>query len=98
MPTYVLVTKMGPEVTTNLKARKKKGEEWKKTVAAKCPGIKWIAHYALLGPHDFMDIYEAPDSETAAKVSLLTRSLGAVEAESWTAIPYTDFLDVVERL
>ena len=98
MATFILMTKLGPEVTTNLKARKKKGLEWKKAVAAKCPGVKWLAHYALLGPYDFMDIYEAPNSETAAKISLLTRSLGAVQAESWTAIAYADFLDVMEKL
>jgi uncharacterized protein with GYD domain len=98
MPTFILMTKLGPEVSANLKNREKKGKEWKDAVAKKCPGVRWIAHYALLGSYDFMDIYEAPDSESAAKVSMLTRSLGAVEAESWTAIPYTDFLDVVKEL
>ncbi|MFH1263779.1 MAG: GYD domain-containing protein [Pseudomonadota bacterium] len=98
MPTYVLMTKLGPEIASNLKSRRKRGEEWKRTVAAKCPKVKWIAHYALLGPYDFMDLYDAPDSETAARVSLLTRSLGAISAESWTAVPYTDFLKIVEKL
>lgn len=98
MATYILMTRLGPEVAANVRSRKKRGQEWKKAVAQRCPGVKWVAHYALLGRYDFMDIYEAPDSETAAKVSMLTRSMGAVEAESWTAIPYTDFLDIVEEL
>ena len=46
-------------------------------------GIRWIDHYALLGPYDFMDIYEAPDVETAHKISLISRAEGAVSAESW---------------
>ena len=98
MPTYILMTKLGPEVSQDLKDRKKKGEEWKNAVAKKCPGVKWISHYALLGSYDFMDIFEAPDSEAAAKVSILTRSLGAVEAESWTAIPYGEFLNLIHDL
>ena len=67
-------------------------------MAKKCPDVKWLHHYALLGSYDFMDIFEAPDSETAAKVSVLTKSLGAVAAESWTAIPYGDFLNMVQDL
>ncbi|MHA2197029.1 MAG: hypothetical protein ACXABO_15695 [Promethearchaeota archaeon] len=34
----------------------------------------------------------------SVKVSLLSRSSGATFAESWTAIPYIDFLDLVEDL
>jgi len=98
MATYVLMTKLGPEMTKNLKDRKQKGDQWKKAVSDKCPGVKWISHYALLGRYDFMDIFEAPDSKTAAKVSMLTRSLGATEAESWTAIPYSNFVDMMKDM
>jgi uncharacterized protein with GYD domain len=98
MPTFILMTKLGPTVSENLKNREKKGQEWKSAVAKKCPGVKWIAHYALLGSYDFMDIYEAPDSETAAKVSMLTRSLGALSAESWTALPYGEFVEMIKDL
>jgi uncharacterized protein with GYD domain len=45
-----------------------------------------------------MDIYEAPNAETAAKVSLLTLSAGALKAESWTAIPYKTFLGIVQDI
>ncbi|MFB0519471.1 MAG: GYD domain-containing protein, partial [Acidobacteriota bacterium] len=49
-------------------------------------------------PYDFLDIYEAPDETVAAKVSLLTLAHGAMVAESWTAIPYRKFLDLVKEL
>jgi uncharacterized protein with GYD domain len=98
MPTYVLMTRLAPEVTKKLKERQRIGRLWKKTVEKKCPKVKWVAHYSLLGPYDFMDIYEAPDEETAAKVSWITLSMGASQAESWTAIPYSKFLDLVEDL
>lgn len=64
----------------------------------KCPEVKWVGHYALLGPYDFMDIFEAPDGETAAKVSLISLSRGAVKAESWTAIPYARFLELAKEI
>jgi uncharacterized protein with GYD domain len=60
--------------------------------------VKWVAHYALLGPYDFMDIYEAPDAETAHKVSMISRAEGAVTAESWQATPYERFLQLLETI
>jgi uncharacterized protein with GYD domain len=41
-----------------------------------------------------MDIYEAPNDEVAHKVSLISRSTGAVTAESWPAVPYHRFLEL----
>ncbi|MHA1498313.1 MAG: GYD domain-containing protein [Promethearchaeota archaeon] len=78
--------------------RKETGEKWLKIVKEKLPGIKWIAHYAILGPYDFIDIFEAKNEYEAAKVSLMSRARGAVFAESWTAIPYKDFLGLIKEL
>ncbi len=97
MATYVLLTKLTPEVMKNLKHRQKIGKKWMQEVSRKCPDVKWISHYALLGPHDFLDIFEAPNEETAAKVSMITLSSGALQAESWTAIPYSRFLELVDE-
>ena len=98
MPLYVLMTKLTPEVTRKIKDRAKIGREWKKRVDEKCPEVKWIAHYSLLGRYDFMDIYEAPSEETAAKVSLLTLASGAIHAESWPAMPYARFLELADEV
>ena len=69
MATYILMTKLSPNVTKEMKKRETIGQAWKAKVKAKCPQVKFVSHYALLGPYDFMDIYEAPDQETAAKVA-----------------------------
>jgi uncharacterized protein with GYD domain len=95
MPTYVLMTKLS---WSSLGERRSSGREWLKKVEDLCPGLKWVAHYALLGPYDFMDVYEAPSDEAAFRVSLLSRELGAVKAESWPALPYEDFLEIAERV
>jgi uncharacterized protein with GYD domain len=57
-----------------------------------------VAHYALLGPYDYLDIYEAPDVETAAKVSLVSLQTCAFQAESWVAIPYKRFVELAEEI
>lgn len=98
MNTYVLMTKLSPETSKQVKERAKLGRAWLDQVKEKCPDVKFIAHYALLGPYDFLDIYEAPDSETAAKVSMISLANGAFQAESWTAIPYASFLKLAEEI
>ncbi len=98
MNTYVLMTKLSPETSKQVKERAKLGRAWLDQVREKCPEVKFIAHYALLGPYDFLDIYEAPDAETAAKVSMISLANGAFQAESWTAIPYTHFLKLTEEI
>jgi uncharacterized protein with GYD domain len=98
MPTFVLMTKLARDTLTGSGGRAQTGREWKQQVELACPGIRWIAHYALLGQYDFMDIYEAPDGETAFKVSLLSRERGAVSAESWPALEYQTFLPLAEQI
>ena len=98
MPTYILMTKLSSELTKDMKKREEIGKRWKKQVKEKCPDIKFLSHYALLGPYDFMDIYEATSEEDAARVSMISLANGATKAESWTAIPYQRFLKLAEEL
>jgi len=96
MPKYILVTKLqNPDL---VEKRKEQGENWLRLVRERIPDIKWIAHYAILGPYDFLDIFEVKNEQEAAKVSLLSRSAGATLAETWTAIPYMEFLELVDDL
>ena len=98
MATYVLMTKLSPEITRDMKRREEIGRRWKEQVTRACPGITFIAHYALLGPYDFMDIYEVESEEDAARISMITLANGATKAESWTAIPYNRFIELAREL
>lgn len=98
MQTFILMTKLSAEVSRQMKDRAKIGRAWLDQVKEKCPEVKFIAHYALLGGFDFMDIYEAPNEETAAKVSMISLANGAFESQSWTAIPYKRFVELTEEI
>jgi uncharacterized protein with GYD domain len=98
METYILMTKLTPEISSNLQRREAIGKEWKKKVDQLCPDVKWIAHYALLGPYDFMDIYQADSNETATRISMITRANGALSAESWPAMNWSHFVDIIKEL
>jgi uncharacterized protein with GYD domain len=55
-------------------------------------GAKVLAQYAVLGPYDFVNVLEAPDNETVARVSLELGSRGTVQIMSLAAIPIVDFI------
>ncbi len=48
--------------------------------------------------YDFLSIYDAPDEKVASKVSLISMSLGAQKAETWTMLPYSDYIKEVHEL
>ncbi|MBE9481698.1 MAG: GYD domain-containing protein [Bacteroidetes bacterium] len=98
MQTYILMTKLSPDFLSQMKDREKLGRNWLEQVKEKCPEVKFIAHYAILGQYDFLDIYEAPNEETAAKVSMISLANGAFQAESLPAIPYKRFLKLADEI
>ncbi len=99
-----MMTKIAPrdadiiDITNKLKAHSRDSTAWLEEINKSCPEVKVLAHYAILGPYDFMCIYEAPDEKTAAKVSLLSRARGAFQVESWHAIPSREIAELVEGL
>lgn len=98
MQTYILMTKLSPDQTAKMRDRASIGRNWLEQVKDKCPEVKFVAHYALLGQYDFLDIYEAPDEESAAKVSMISQANGAFQAESLPAIPYKKFLELIQTI
>ena len=98
MPTFILATKLAPDALKDADARRKMGHRWLKKVEAACPDVKWLGHYATLGRFDFIDIYEAGSAATAQRVALISRSEGAVSAETWPSFPYDEFLKVLEQV
>ena len=98
MQTFVLMTKLAPEMSKKIKDQEKLGRVWLDQVKEKCPEVNFVAHYALLGPYDYLDIYEAPNEEIAAKVSLISLQTGAFQAESWVAIPYKRFIELTGEI
>jgi uncharacterized protein with GYD domain len=92
------LTKFSPDLSKKMKDQAKMGRNWLDQVKKKCSAVKFIDHYALLGQFDFLDIYEAPDEETAAKVSLISQVNGASQAQSLPAIQYKRFLELVKEI
>jgi uncharacterized protein with GYD domain len=60
--------------------------------------MTWHANYAVLGPYDYLDIFEAPDIEAAMKVSTIVRTFGHAHTEVWPATEWQRFKEIVRGL
>lgn len=56
-------------------------------------GAKVLAQYATLGMFDFINILEAPDNETIAKVSTELGARGTIDIMTLSAIPIFEFVE-----
>jgi uncharacterized protein with GYD domain len=98
MATYIMLTRLSPETLKTPESVIELNKRVEQRVRRECPGVKWLSNYAVLGPADYVDIFEAPDSEVATKVSLLVRSFGHATTETWIATPWERFAALAKSL
>jgi len=60
-------------------------------------GAKVLHQWAVLGQYDFVNIVEAPDNETIAKVSIELGSRGTIQITTLAAIPIDKFIASVKQ-
>ena len=90
MPTYIMLTKLTPEGIQTIKNNPARIREVNTEVAQLGAEVK--AQWATLGEYDFVNVIEAPDEKTIARVSLELGSRGTSRYETRTAIPIDDFI------
>ncbi|KPV61820.1 MAG: GYD domain protein [Candidatus Bathyarchaeota archaeon BA1] len=95
MPTYILLSTLTDEGRKTVKERPERIKEVNKEVEAL--GVKVISQYAVLGPYDFINVVEAPDNQTIARVSVELGSRGTVQIMSLPAIPIEEFIKAVKK-
>ena len=90
MPTYVMLTRLTPEGVQTLKNNPSRILEVNKELAQLGAEVK--AQWAVLGQYDFVNIVQAPDEATMARVSLELGSRGTASYETLTGIPVEEFI------
>ncbi|MBI4303745.1 MAG: GYD domain-containing protein [Chloroflexi bacterium] len=85
MAIYVMLTTLTDEGRKTLKANPQRVKEVNKEVEAM--GVKILAQYALLGPYDFVNVLDAKDNKTIAKVALELGSRGTLQTMTMAAMP-----------
>jgi uncharacterized protein with GYD domain len=90
MPTFVLLSTLTPEGVQTVKNNPTRIREVNKEIEQL--GATVQAQWATLGRYDFVNIVEAPDEQTIARVSLELGSRGTARYESLVAIPIDEFI------
>lgn len=98
MPTYALLTRLAPEALTGPGAVIELNHKVEERVKKECPEVRWVANYAVLGPCDYLDIFEAPDGDAASRVALLVRSIGHATTETWMVTPWDRFAAMATQM
>ncbi|MBI3910459.1 MAG: GYD domain-containing protein [Armatimonadetes bacterium] len=97
MPAFVLLTKLPPEAVRNPDEFRAAAHRVADEIR-RLQGVRWLSSYSVLGPYDIVDVFEAPDVETATQVALTIRSLAGVTTETYAAVPWEGFLGIVGRV
>ncbi len=98
MPTFIMLTRLNPDAVRSPRGLEQLEREAMKRVREVCPDVEWLNSYAVLGPCDYLDVFNANDIETAARVSTLIRTFGHAQTEIWTATEWDRFKEIVRTL
>ena len=95
MPTYIMLSTLGPEGAATLTEHPERLKEV--TAEVENMGVRVLEQFALLGPYDFCNILEAPDELTMAKLAVRLGARGTLKTLTLTAIPVEQFLSELAR-
>ena len=90
MPTYIMLSTLTPEGTQTVKNNPQRIREVNREVEQLGAEVK--LQWATLGSFDFVNVIEAPDDKTMARISLELGSRGTGHYETLIAIPIDDFI------
>ena len=95
MPIYILLSTLTDEGRRTVKERPERIQEVNKELEAL--GTKVLSQYVVLGPYDFVNVVEAPDNKTIARVSMELGSRGTIQIMSMAAIPINEFIASMKK-
>jgi|RhiMetdeSRZDD1v2_1073273.scaffolds.fasta_scaffold1340748_1 uncharacterized protein with GYD domain len=98
MITCVLLTRLSTDAFTGGETIEQLNERVQERVRQSCPEIRWLSNFAVTGPYDYLDVFEAPSAEVATKVSFIIRSIGHATTETWIATPWDRFVPMAKAV
>ena len=93
MPTYILLSKLTVQGVQTLKSNPARLREVNRDVEEL--GARVVHQWATLGAFDFVNIVEAPDEATIARVSVSLGARGSARLETLPALEIDDFLQAL---
>jgi uncharacterized protein with GYD domain len=93
MPTYILLSNLTAQGVQTLKSNPARLREVNRDIEEL--GAKVLHQWATLGPYDFVNVVDAPDTATIAKVSVALGARGSAKFQTLSALSIDEFLDAV---
>ncbi|NLV55875.1 MAG: GYD domain-containing protein [Acidimicrobiales bacterium] len=93
MPKYVMLSTLGPDGAARLRDSPRRLKEVNAELEEM--GVRVLSQYALLGQFDFLNILEAPDEVTMARVATSLAARGTLKTLTLTAIEVDTFIDAL---
>ena len=94
MPIYILLTTLTAQGVQTLRANPERLREVNRDVEEL--GARVLHQWATLGPFDFVNVVEAPDNATIARVSVALGARGSARLQTLAAIEIDDLLAALE--
>jgi uncharacterized protein with GYD domain len=94
MPLYILLSTLTQQGVQTLKSNPERLRQVNEDIAEL--GCKVLHQWATLGEFDFVNVVEAPDVATMAKVSVALGARGSTRIETLPALDVEDFLRALE--
>ena len=93
MATYIMLSTLTDEGRKTIKAHPDRLEEVNREIESM--GARVLLQFAVLGPYDFVNVVEAPDNETIARISVALGARGTVQFNTLPAIAIDRFTTIV---
>jgi uncharacterized protein with GYD domain len=93
MPTYLMLSRLSSKGVQTLTSNPARVDAVNKDVEEL--GAKVLHQWACLGPYDFVNIVEAPDAETIARVSVRLSARGSAKLESYELLEVDSLLQSI---
>ena len=98
MATFIMLTRLSHEGLKSPGSLADLSHEVMEQIRKNCPEVVWKSSYVVLGPADYLDIFTAPDIETATKVATIIRTFGHATKEVWAATEWEKFTGLLRTL
>ena len=94
MPIYILLSSLSTQRVQTLKSNPDRLREVNRDVEELVARV--LHQWATLGEYDFVNVVEAPDLATVARVSVALGARGSTRIETLPALEVNDFLRALE--
>lgn len=98
MLTFIMLTRLSPDALSSPGTLEMLEQRVEEHIHNEYPQVEWLHNFAILGPCDYLDIFRAPDLETAMGVATVIRTYGHASTEVWTATEWKRYKRMIQAL